>query len=96
MIYADEKFEWDTEKAGVNAAKHGVTFDEARGAFDDPHGVEVFDEEHSIDEARYQLIGLSARRLLFVVFTERGERKRLIHARKATKAMEQFYVEQNS
>jgi uncharacterized DUF497 family protein len=95
MIYADDKFEWEVEKAQLNAAKHGVTFAEARQAFDDPRAVEIFDEAHSIDEARYQLIGLSGHRLLFVIFTVRGDRQRIIHARKATKTMEQFYVEQN-
>jgi uncharacterized protein len=95
MTYEDDRFEWDIEKAQLNAAKHGVTFEEARQAFDDPRAVEIFDEEHSIDEARYQLIGLSGKRLLFVIFTLRGERQRIIHARKTTKSMEQLYVEQN-
>ena len=95
MTYEEDRFEWEIEKAQLNAAKHGVTFEEARQAFDDPHAVEVFDEAHSIDEARYQLIGLSGHCLLFVIFTMRGARQRIIHARKATKSMEQFYVEQN-
>ncbi len=95
MDYADDRFEWELEKAQLNAAKHGVTFAEACQAFDDPQAVEIFDEEHSLDEARYQLIGLSGSRLLFVIFTIREERQRIIHARKATKSMEQFYVEQN-
>lgn len=95
MTYEDDSFVWEIEKAQLNAAKHGVTFEEARQAFADSHAVEVFDEAHSIDEARNQLIGLSGHRLLFVIFTVRGDRQRIIHARKATKSMEQFYVEQN-
>lgn len=95
MTYADDRFEWELEKARLNADKHGVTFVEACQAFEDPHAIEIFDEEHSLDEARYQLIGLSGKRLLFVIFTVRGDRQRIIHARKATKSMEQFYVEQN-
>jgi uncharacterized protein len=96
MLYDDGEYQWDTEKAALNAAKHGVTFEEARAVFNDPLSVEFFDEDHSITEARYQRIGLSDRRLLIVVFTERAERTRIIHARRATKAMEQLYVEQNS
>jgi hypothetical protein len=96
MMYDDGRFQWDTGKSAVNAAKHGVTFEEAGLAFDDPLVVEIFDEEHSVDESRYQLIGISDRRLLFVVFTLRDDRTRIIHARKATKTMERFYVEQNS
>ena len=95
MLYRDAEFEWETEKAEINVGKHGISFEEASRAFDDPHAVEIFDEEHSIDEARYQLIGFSDRRMLFVVFTLRDERKRIIHARRATKSMERFYVEQN-
>jgi len=95
MLYRDGEFEWETEKAEINFGKHNTSFEEASRAFDDPLAVEVFDEEHSINEARYQLIGLSDRRLLFVVFTLRGQRKRIIHARRATKSMEQLYAEQN-
>jgi hypothetical protein len=95
-MYEDDQFEWDKGKAALNLVTHGVSFEEARDAFDDPHAIEIFDDEHSEDELRYQLIGLSGRRLLFVVFTGRGNRKRLIHARKATKPMEQLYVETNA
>lgn len=92
----EEKFEWDEDKATLNAAKHGVTFEEARWALADPLRVEIFDEEHSKDEARYHLIGLTGRGLLFVVFTEREHRIRIIHARQANREMEELYVEENS
>jgi uncharacterized protein len=93
MTFDDGRFEWDEEKAALNAASHGVTFEEAREVFDDPRAVEFFDPEHSDEEPRYARIGLSGRRLLFVVFTERGDRTRIIHARKASKTMEREYVE---
>ncbi len=96
MMHEDEKFEWDEDKATLNAAKHGVTFEEACKVWEDRLRVEIFDDDHSLEEQRYQLIGLSARRLLFVVFTERNDRLRIVHARKANKTQERFYVEENS
>lgn len=95
MLYDDGKYQWDTEKAAINEAKHGISFEEAREVFADGYAVEIFDDAHSITEARYQRIGLTAHRLLFVVFTERNEHIRIIHARKATQAMEKIYVEHN-
>lgn len=90
-------FEWDEEKADANFGKHGVGFEEAREAFRDPLGVYEYDVDHSTaTEHRYTLIGLSSRRLIFVVYTVRGETIRLIHARVASKRMEQDYVETNS
>ena len=94
-MHDDGRFEWDEDKAIINAAKHGVSFEEAGEAFADPQRVEIFDDDHSLNEDRYQIVGLSKRRLLFVVFTERDNRIRLIHARKASKDMEILYVEQN-
>jgi uncharacterized protein len=95
MLYDDGKYQWDTEKAAINEAKHGISFEEAREVFADAYAVEFFDDAHSIMEARFQRIGLTDNRLLFVVYTERDDRTRIIHARKATKAMEKIYVEHN-
>jgi uncharacterized DUF497 family protein len=50
MLFDDGKYQWDTEKAAINEAKHGVSFEEARTSFDDSNAVEFFDEEHSITE----------------------------------------------
>jgi uncharacterized DUF497 family protein len=60
MLHDDGKFEWDEDKAALNAAKHGVTFEEACEVFDDPHEVEFFDRDHSDDEARFARIGFRA------------------------------------
>jgi uncharacterized DUF497 family protein len=90
------RFEWDEEKAAVNEAKHGVSFEEATRAFADPNFVEFVDEEHSTeDETRYAIIGLTVHALLYVVFTEREDAIRIIHARRASAEMERIYEEEN-
>jgi uncharacterized DUF497 family protein len=87
-------FEWDPQKAIENERKHGVTFDEAATAFGDPFGVVVDDPRHSVGEARLALLGYSqANRLLAVMFTERGDRIRLISARAATRRERRNYEE---
>ena len=79
-------FEWDESKAKVNTRKHGVTFEEASTVFADPLSVTIYDPVHSEDEDRYIALGESQRRrLLVVVFTDRGDRIRLISARVATR-----------
>jgi hypothetical protein len=95
-MYDDGQFEWDEEKADANRREHRVTFTEAREVFHDPREVVFFDHDHSDDEPRYQRVGLSGRRLLFVVYTMRGEKIRIIHARKATKRMVRDYEEEMS
>ena len=69
MKQRDGNFEWDTNKAKSNFAKHGVTFQEAKEVFDDVNAAELYDEDHSRYEHRYNLIGQSSQRLLFLVFT---------------------------
>ena len=76
-------FEWDDEKAALNFTKHGITFDTAAKVFSDPYLLEEYDEEHSIDEDRWKIIGMVGK-ILFVIYTERGEYTRLISAREAT------------
>ena len=78
-------FEWDPRKAERNARKHGVSFEEASTCFGDPLSVMIPDPDRAEHEERFVLTGLSARgRLLVVVFMERGDRMRLVRARKAT------------
>ncbi len=77
-------FEWDPKKARRNLTIHGVSFDEASTAFQDPLSRTIADPLHSQDEERFVLLGRSHRnRLLVVVHTERGDRIRLISARVA-------------
>lgn len=88
-------FEWDPAKADANARKHGVTFDEASTVFGDPLNLLMSDPDHSLDEERYLLLGMSnRRRLLVVAFAERPPRTRLISARRATRQERRQYEEE--
>ena len=79
------EFEWDLRKAAANLAKHGVSFGEAATVFGDPLGRIVADPRHSSDEERFVMLGLSQdRRLLAVMYVDRGEVIRIISARLAT------------
>ena len=90
------RFEWDDDKASDNEGRHGVSFHEAAEVFMDPNVIEFYDEDHSTPgEQRLKAIGLSSRRLLFVVFVEISDDcHRIIHARVADGKMEQLYVNQ--
>ncbi len=86
------RFEWDDEKAQDNLEKHGVSFGEATEVFYDPNALEDYDPAHSIEEARFFIIGLSSRRLLYVIYAERvGDLVRIISARKADKVEQKMY-----
>lgn len=82
------RFEWDPHKAESNQQKHGITFDEAKTVFQDCDALQIFDPDHSEDEDRFILLGMSAVSRILVVchcYRERDENIRLISARKATK-----------
>ncbi|MBN1606450.1 MAG: BrnT family toxin [Polyangiaceae bacterium] len=82
-------FEWDTDKALANVAKHGVTFEEAATIFLDIDYLLIRDAAHP---DRFAAIGFSnLARLLFVVHCERGERVRIISARRATRRERESY-----
>ena len=83
---ADLSFEWDSRKALANRRKHGVSFEEAREAFADEQGLLLHDPDHSDDEDRFVLLGLTAAlNLLVVCHCHRGSDEviRIISARKA-------------
>ena len=85
-------FEWDPEKAQENEQKHNVGFPEASEVFDDDHSSSVRDPDHSADENRYLIFGISKQgRHLVVSYTERGERIRLISARQMTSRERRAY-----
>ena len=87
-------FEWDTNKDAANQSKHGVSFNEAKTVFEDPLFVVFDDPNHSIEEERYLIIGLSVQnRVLIVAYSERGNKTRLISARKATPQERKDYEE---
>lgn len=86
---ADLRFEWDPRKAAANQKKHGVTFDEASTAFSDEHGLVIADPDHSEEEDRFVLLGMSWSLRVLVVchcYREASGVIRIISARKATKA----------
>lgn len=88
------EFEWNRDKAKANLSKHKVSFEEAKTVFDDPLFVDFYDPDHSDDEERYIIIGQSQlHRLLFVSYTERPDKIRLISAREATQAEKNVYEE---
>lgn len=88
------EFEWDASKAGGNLAKHGVAFDEAVSVFADPLAALFDDPDHSGEEPREIIVGLSTKpRLLVVSFTEREGRVRIISARRATAAEQKRHEE---
>ncbi len=89
-------FEWDTEKAVTNYAKHAVSFDEAIKIFRDPFGIEELDDRQTYGEDRLIRTGIADNRLLTVVYTERGEKTRIISAREATKHEQDDYYRQNA
>ena len=87
-------FEWDSEKAARNLAKHGVSFAEAASVFMDVSGLTFFDPDHSDEEDREITIGMSAKqRMLFVSYSVRGGRIRVISSRKATRHERKQYEE---
>ena len=65
------RFEWDSSKAASNAKKHKVTFEVAKTVFYDDFAVQFFDEEHSIDEDRFLLLGMSSDARLLLRSEER-------------------------
>lgn len=88
------KFDWDPVKAARNLKDHKVAFEEASTVFGDPLAMLMADPDHSEDEERYLLLGMSIRRRLLVVsFAERPPLTRLISAREATRHERRQYEE---
>lgn len=88
------RFEWDPAKAKANVRKHGVSFEEAQSVFFDEFAVQFFDEEHSAEEERFLMLGMSSEaRLLLACHCERraGSVIRIISARLATKRESTYY-----
>jgi uncharacterized protein len=85
-------FEWDPLKAASNLAKHGVDFDTAAAVFDDPDRLVIIDDRRPYGEQRYQSIGLVAGVVLFVAYAIRGEKCRIISARKANRHEREAYA----
>lgn len=85
------EFEWDEEKYAVNLRKHGVRFEEAAEVFFDLEN--RFGDASVENEQRQYVVGFSFKyNLLYTVFVERGERTRIISARRATIKEEKYYA----
>jgi uncharacterized protein len=91
---SDIAFEWDKKKDAANRRKHGTSFTEAETVFTDDNGLLVHDPDHSEDEERFVLLGLSSSlHLLVVCHTYRKNEGviRIISARKATRTEQEQY-----
>ena len=88
-------FEWDEEKNKINVAKHKISFEQAREAFNDPFRLVAYDDVNSLeDEDRSIIIGANKKNIvLFVVCTDRKGITRIISARKADKNERRMYYE---
>lgn len=87
-------FVWDDQKNAINKRKHGLSFEVAIHIFNDANRLEIYDEEHSQFEERYNTIGF-AEEVIFVVYTVRKNYVRIISARLATPQERRLYYEQN-
>jgi len=89
-------FDWDNAKNLTNKKKHGISFEEAQTVFVDEHALLIHDPDHSSDEDRFILLGLSARLRLLVVchsYRKSDEVIRIVSARKATREEQKQYGE---
>ena len=87
-------FSWDSAKAAANVRKHGVSFEEAATVFADENARMKHDPDHSQDEDRFIILGLSTKLRLLVVchaYRAGGDVIRIISARKATTNEHKLY-----
>ena len=81
-------FEWDEKKNTANIKKHGISFEEAQTVFLDENAMRFFDVDHSQDEDRFIMLGVSFKLRVLVVchcYRENDSKIRIISARKANK-----------
>ena len=91
---SEMRVEWDETKNRANRRKHGVSFEEAQTVFLDENAIRFFDPDHSADEDRFLMLGISFRlRVLVVCHCFRADDAvvRIISARKANKKEEADY-----
>lgn len=87
-------FEWNSRKAAINLNKHGVSFEEAKTVFYDDNARIIDDPEHSLDEERFIILGLSFTAKMLVVchcYRDSDNIIRIISARRATKTETKQY-----
>jgi uncharacterized protein len=89
------RFEWDSQKEKINLRKHDVSFREAQSVFLDDEALLIPDPDHSHDEDRFVLLGLSHKiRLLLVChcYRENDQLIRIFSARKADQEETRGYL----
>jgi uncharacterized protein len=89
-------FEWDENKSSLNKKKHGISFKEAQTVFYDEKALLIHDPDHSHEEDRFILLGLSSSIRILVVchcYRKNDEVIRIISARKATRSEQKQYRE---
>jgi len=95
IIHMDDiQFEWDDNKNRLNKQKHRVSFEEALTVFSDEHGLLISDPNHSEEEDRFLLLGLSIKLNTLVVchcYRKSEDVIRIISARKASRKEQQQY-----
>lgn len=89
----NDRFEWDDDKARRNLAKHEVSFEVGCLVFDDPNFVDERNDHP--DEERFRVTGMVGAAQITVIYTERGNRIRIISARPATHHEQENYFNQN-
>lgn len=88
------RFEWDEKKARANVGKHGVSFEDAVTVFGDPLSDTFPDPDHSLNEHRFIILGLSeSGKILVVAHTDDDKTIRIISAREATTTERRAYEE---
>jgi len=86
------EIEWDNNKAASNLIKHKIDFEDAKNIFLDPNRLER-EDKRDYDETRIQVIGIVNQVVLFVVYTKRNGKNRIISARRANKNERRQYYQ---
>jgi len=86
------EFEWDENKNRENQRKHGISFERAARIFDEPRRIEKVDDRWDYGEERIAALGHSEGKILYVVYTWRGNARRIISARGAMKDERRAYL----
>jgi len=91
------EFEWHEAKAAANLRDHGVSFELAKTVFRDPFAIERLDDREDYGEERFVIVGMvEGSVVLYVAYTERATRIRIISARRATQNEQDDYFRQNT
>ena len=91
---SDILFKWDEKKNSLNKKKHGISFEEAQTVFVDDNALLIHDPDHSDEEDRFILVGLSSSFRILVVchcYRNGDDIIRIISARKATRYEQEYY-----